>query len=173
MVQNERMQSHLRDLPVVRRIERAVLAPIALGAMLAASACEDHTAKTRTARARYARAPGRRKDRNLTLSRNVQLSRLVEQVRTQTEAYRRTDVKDQMRALRDKLDPDDQMLLILRVDRRMEWRDLATVMCVGEDAAGVGLNDEELARESARLRKRFERVKEELRRLARESGLLR
>jgi uncharacterized glyoxalase superfamily protein PhnB len=45
------MQSHLRDLPVVRRIECAVLAPIALGAMLAASACEDHTSKARTARA--------------------------------------------------------------------------------------------------------------------------
>ena len=122
--------------------------------------------------ARYARAPGRRKDRNLTLSRNGQLSQLVEQVRTRTEAYRRTDVKNQMRALRDKLDPDDQMLLILRVDRRMEWRDLAIVMSAGEDAAGVGLNDEELARESARLRKRFERVKEDLRRLAKESGLL-
>jgi RNA polymerase sigma-70 factor (ECF subfamily) len=122
--------------------------------------------------ARYARAPGRRKDRNLTFSRNVQLSQLVEQVRTRTAAYRRTDVKNQMRALRDKLDPDDQMLLILRVDRRMEWRDLAMVMSAGEDPTGGGLNDEELDRESTRLRKRFERVKEELRRLGRESGLL-
>jgi RNA polymerase sigma-70 factor (ECF subfamily) len=102
----------------------------------------------------------------------VKLSQLVEQVRTRTEAYRRTDVKSQMRALRDKLDPEDQMLLLLRVDRRMDWRDLAMVMSAGEDPAGVGLNDEELARESARLRKRFERVKEELRRLAKESGLL-
>jgi RNA polymerase sigma-70 factor (ECF subfamily) len=122
--------------------------------------------------ARYARAPGRRKDRHLALSGNVQLSQLVEQTRTRTEAHRRTEVKTQMRALRDKLDPDDQMLLTLRVDRQMDWRDLAIVMSAGEDPTDVGLNEEELDRESARLRKRFERVKEVLRRMAKESGLL-
>jgi RNA polymerase sigma-70 factor (ECF subfamily) len=122
--------------------------------------------------ARYARAPGRRKDRHLTLSGNVQLSQLVEQARTRTEAHRRTEVKNQMRALREKLDPDDQMLLTLRVDRQMDWRDLAIVMSAGEDPADARLNEEELHRESARLRKRFERVKEELKRLAKESGLL-
>jgi len=122
--------------------------------------------------ARYARAPVRRKDRNLTLSKNVHLSQLVEQMRTRTQAYRRTDVKNQVRALREKLDPDDQMLLILRVDRQMEWRDLALVMTTGEDATSAELDDETLEREAARLRKRFERVKAELKRLAKESGLL-
>jgi RNA polymerase sigma-70 factor (ECF subfamily) len=122
--------------------------------------------------ARYARAPSRRKERNLTLSRNVQLSQLVEQVRTRTEVYRQTDVKNQARALREKLDPDDQMLLVLRVDRQMEWRDLAIVMSTGEDSPPLTLNDEALDREAARLRKRFERVKEELKRMAKESGLL-
>jgi RNA polymerase sigma-70 factor (ECF subfamily) len=123
--------------------------------------------------ARYERAPAHHKDRNLTLSRNVELSQLVEQVRTGTEVYRQTEVKNQVRALREKLDPDDQMLLVLRVDRQMEWRDLAMVMSAGEDTPTVTPDDEALDREAARLRKRFERIKEELRRLAKESGLLR
>lgn len=36
---------------------------------------------------RYARAPVRRKDRNLTLSRNARLSQLVARLRTRTEIY--------------------------------------------------------------------------------------
>lgn len=127
----------------------------------------------RHAAARYARAPQRRKDRNLTLSGNVHLSELVEHVRTRTEAYRQTDVKNQIRALREKLDPDDQMLLILRVDRQMEWRDLALVMNEDADPTGASPDDEVLDRDAARLRKRFERAKSELKRLAKEAGLLR
>jgi RNA polymerase sigma-70 factor (ECF subfamily) len=127
---------------------------------------------TRHVAARYARAPGRRKDRNLTLSRNVQLSRLVEELRTRTELYRRTEVKDEVRALREKLDPDDQMLLILRVDRQLPWRDLALVMSTGDDPTAATPASAELDREAARLRKRFERVKDELKRLAKEAGLL-
>lgn len=122
--------------------------------------------------ARYARAPGRRRDRNLTLSKHAQLSQLVEEVRTRTEMYRQTHVKNQARALREKLDPDDQMLLILRVDRQMSWRDLALVMSTGEDSTSASPTEEALEREAARLRKRFERVKEELKSLAKQSGLL-
>jgi RNA polymerase sigma-70 factor (ECF subfamily) len=126
----------------------------------------------RHAAARYARAPGRRKARNLTLSKHVELSELVERARTRTAAYRQTDVKNQVRALREKLEPDDQMLLILRVDRQMEWRDLALVMS-GDEDPNQAMPAEALEREAARLRKRFERVKAELKRLAKESGLLR
>jgi RNA polymerase sigma-70 factor (ECF subfamily) len=126
----------------------------------------------RHAAARYARAPGRRKARNLTLSKHVELSQLMERARTRTAAYRQTDVKNQVRALREKLEPDDQMLLILRVDRQMEWRDLALVMSAEEDSAQA-MPADALEREAARLRKRFERVKAELKKLAKESGLLR
>jgi RNA polymerase sigma-70 factor, ECF subfamily len=126
----------------------------------------------RHAAARYALAPARRKDRNLTLSNHVQLSQFVEQLRTRTEAYRQTNVKNQFRALRQQLEPDDQMLLILRVDRQMEWRELAMVMSSSDDPGEAGVDEAALEREAARLRKRFERVKAELKRLAKQSGLL-
>jgi len=126
----------------------------------------------RHAAARYARAPALRKERNLTLSKNVRLSQLVDSLRSRTEVYRRSEVKNEVRALRDQLEPDDQMLLILRVDRQMAWRDLAWVMSGSDDPSQPDLDDTTLAREAARLRKRFERVKGELRRLAKEAGLL-
>jgi RNA polymerase sigma-70 factor (ECF subfamily) len=88
-------------------------------------------------------------------------------VRSATHVYQQTAVKDRVRALREQLDPDDQMLLVLRVDRGMAWRDLAMAM-----AGEVELDDAALEREAARLRKAFERVKDDLRRMATETGLL-
>ena len=73
-----------------------------------------------------------------------------------------------MRALREQLEPDDQMLLVLRVDRGMEFRDIAVALA----EADAPLDAETLEREAARLRKRFERVKERLRELARSEGLI-
>jgi len=93
---------------------------------------------------------------------------LAERVRTTTAMYRRTGVKDRMRELRETLPADDQMLLFLRVDRGMDFRELATAMAPGDTI----LTEGELVREAARLRKRFERVKEQLRELAREAGLI-
>jgi RNA polymerase sigma-70 factor (ECF subfamily) len=123
--------------------------------------------------ARYARSPARRKERNLTLSRNVPLSQLVDELRTRTQGYARTEVKDRVRALREQLDPEDQMLLVLRVDRQLAWRDLALVMAASpEDVDRVILDAAAMEREGARLRKRFERVKQELKRLAKDAGLL-
>jgi RNA polymerase sigma-70 factor (ECF subfamily) len=121
----------------------------------------------RNAANRYASAPQRIRGRNLTLSQSGQLSALVERVRSATHVYQQTAVKDRVRALREQLDPDDQMLLVLRVDRGMAWRDLAMAM-----AGEVELDDAALEREAARLRKAFERVKDDLRRMATETGLL-
>jgi hypothetical protein len=59
------------------------------------------------------------------------------------------------------------MLLILRVDRDMAWRDIALAM-----SGDSNLDDDAVARDSARLRKAFERVKSEIKRMAREEGLL-
>lgn len=114
----------------------------------------------------FTTAAPRRRERPLTGSQHGALSALVERVRTQTEAYRRTEVKDRMQVLRETLPPDDQMLLILRVDREMQWRELALAMLEGSAAPA------DLDREAARLRKRFERVKDTLRELARRDGLL-
>jgi hypothetical protein len=59
--------------------------------------------------------------------------------------------------LRMALEPDDQIILTLRVDRARSWRDIAAVM------AGEGAPDTEIARKSALLRKRFERLNARLR----------
>jgi len=123
----------------------------------------------RNAASRYARAPQQRAARNLTLSRHAELSALVDRVRTRTQIHQRTDVKSKMREIRERLAPDDQMLLVLRIDRDLAWRDLAQVMLGDSDALDEGAID----REAARLRKRFERLKLELKRMAQDEGLIR
>jgi RNA polymerase sigma-70 factor (ECF subfamily) len=76
---------------------------------------------------------------------------------TQVKAQREQDVYARIRA---QLAEEDQLLLVLRVDRDLPWRDIAIVV-LGADAG-----DDELARKAAALRKQFERVKEQLRDLA-------
>ena len=122
----------------------------------------------RNAASRLARAPHRRVEHGASLERSTVLSQLVGRLRSSTATYRRTETKDRFRALRDQLEPEDQTLLILRVDRELSHGEVAQVM-LGDVQA-----DDEAAilREAARLRKRFERVKEELKRLAVEAGLL-
>jgi len=109
-----------------------------------------------------------RRERRITPELHARLSQLVDHVRTNTRAYLKTPFKDRMQELRETLPDDDQMLLILRVDRGMAWRDLAVALRDGSAA----LSDDEVGREAARLRKRFERVKDQLRELARADGLL-
>ncbi len=87
-------------------------------------------------------------------------SRLAAPVREPTLRHLRTDVKQGVRALRARLEPDDQALLVLRVDKDLDWREIAIVM-LGPDAG-----DAELARHASALRKRFERIKARLRQLA-------
>jgi RNA polymerase sigma-70 factor (ECF subfamily) len=116
----------------------------------------------------FADAAHNRPGRHVALSQHKAFAELVERVRTTTAVYRQTTVKDRMRVLRERLPPDDQLLLILRVDRRMEFRDLAAAM--GEENAA--LDAEQLDRDAARLRKQFERIKERLRAMAKEEGLL-
>jgi RNA polymerase sigma-70 factor (ECF subfamily) len=121
----------------------------------------------RNAATRYASAPQRRAARNLSLSTPGRVSQLVERMRSATQIHQQTAVKDRVRALRERLDPEDQMLLVLRVDRGLEWRDLAIAMTGDAD-----LDDTALEREAARLRKAFERVKAELKQMAKQEGLL-
>lgn len=93
---------------------------------------------------------------------------LVDEARTVTANFRRTEARDRVRELREQLDPDDQMLLVLRVDQGMAWRELAVALGGGTEI----LEGDELEREVARIRKRFQRIKEELRRMAAKAGLL-
>jgi RNA polymerase sigma-70 factor (ECF subfamily) len=94
---------------------------------------------------------------------------VAQNVRTETLSFLRTEKRSRLEALRDALPPEDRMLLVLRVDRALEWKDLARVFA--EDH-GREQDEGHLAREAARLRKRFQLVKERLREMARAEGLL-
>ena len=52
---------------------------------------------------------------------------MVDHVRTTTALHLRSEVKDQVSRLRERLEPDEQTLLILRVDRALSWREVAHV----------------------------------------------
>ena len=118
----------------------------------------------RHATARFLRSPHRARGRCVPLS---AAEEIANHVRTTTLAHLRTEVKDDFSRLRNRLDLEDQSLLILRVDRNMSWNDIAVVMSLNAD-----LGKRDLARISARLRKRFQSIKENLRRYAIEEGIL-
>jgi RNA polymerase sigma-70 factor (ECF subfamily) len=98
------------------------------------------------------------------------LDEVVRLVRSDTISYLRTQQKTRLLALRDALDEEDRMLLILRVDRRLEWNDLVRVLAEGEGLAAM--DDASVKKEAARLRKRFQILKERLREAAKREGLI-
>ena len=124
-------------------------------------------ALARNAANRYRAQAGQRPDRRLPLS-EAPLSSLVEQVRERTLIYLRTEVKTQMQALIKQLPEDDRALLSLRIDQNLNWRDLAVAL----EYAGEPPSDAELTRAAARFKKRFQLLKERLRRMAEAAGLL-
>lgn len=116
-------------------------------------------ALARNALGQLRRDPRRRSERNLPLSYAPEMAALV---RTATSEIQRTDVKDEFRVLREQLDPDEHELLLLRLDRGLAWKDIARILG----------GDTQVEVRAAALRKRFERAKERLRRLAIEHGLI-
>ncbi len=118
----------------------------------------------RHATARYRRTPWNRAGRR---SGDEQLDAIVAHARTQTKPWLRTDVKDRWRVLRDSLDPEDRTLLVLRVDRNLEWKELAKVTLGSESPEEAALT-----READRLKKRFQLLKRDLRRRAKAAGLI-
>jgi RNA polymerase sigma-70 factor (ECF subfamily) len=110
----------------------------------------------RNALRRQWRGAPERHGQHVPPSQAPELQALALRARTATAEYLRTETKSRFASLREQLDPDDRTLLILRVDRRMAWRDIAAVLGEPPEPAG-------LARRAAALRKRFERLKVELR----------
>jgi RNA polymerase sigma-70 factor (ECF subfamily) len=109
------------------------------------------------ASARFARDPYRQRGRRLDTS---EASRLADEVRSvfgAEEAWR----SERVAKLRETLTPEEQTLLILRVDRALPWKEVADVL------ADAGVPPSEAA-----LRKRFERLKEKLGKAAKEQGLI-
>jgi len=121
-------------------------------------------ALARAALGRVHRDPARR-GRIVRLSPTLEDALPAGPARTVTHPHQRSEVKAHVRRLRLALDPDDQAILTLRVDRGMSWRDIAIVMA-GEEAP-----ETDIARQSASLRKRFERLKVRLMGLMQVDGL--
>jgi RNA polymerase sigma-70 factor (ECF subfamily) len=88
-------------------------------------------------------------------------SRLAADVLTRGAAEARARADDGLDRLRARLAPEERALLVLRVDQRLSWRDVGEV-----------LRDEGASLDEAALRKRFERLKAKLARLARDEGLV-
>lgn len=118
----------------------------------------------RHAAAKLRRSPHRRPGRHVPLS---QAADAADRVRSRTLPHLRTEVKDQIAQIRDALDPEDRALLVLRIDRRMEWNEIVSVLEPDEASDGAAR-----ARAAARLRKRFQLVKQDIRARAKEAGLL-
>ncbi len=94
--------------------------------------------------------------RDVTIAPAVQA--IIAQVRTETPEYARTEARERLARLRRSLRPEDRMLLILRVNRRLPWLEIARILA-DDDALGAA----DLERRAASLRKQFERLKAELR----------
>jgi len=117
---------------------------------------------------RYRRDAHRRAKRNAPLGEGLVMSELAAKVRTETLPYLRTASKSRIAELRDSLPAEDQEILMLRVDKQLAWSELARVMHEGDEA----LTEEVVKKESARLRKRFQSIKERLLELGRREGLI-
>jgi RNA polymerase sigma-70 factor, ECF subfamily len=88
--------------------------------------------------------------------------------RSDTRPWQRTSVKERFRALRESLEPEERLLLLLRVDQRLPWNEVARVMW-DEDTAP---SHAELTRKATALRQQFQRIKAHLREMAIEQGLI-
>jgi RNA polymerase sigma-70 factor (ECF subfamily) len=125
-------------------------------------------ALARHASLNYRRDTRRRERRLQPLPEGSELSGIAEQVRSETLSFLRTERRSRFAELRASLPSEDQALLILRVDRGLPWNDLVRVLRAGAEPLAKG----ELAREAARLRKRFQLLKARLLELGREAGII-
>jgi RNA polymerase sigma-70 factor (ECF subfamily) len=86
-------------------------------------------------------------------------SRLADEVRSSTSAREKSALFDALSSIRETLTPEDQTLLVLRVEQGLAWRDVALVLST--DAGDVA---------EATLRKRFERLRARIREALRRRG---
>jgi RNA polymerase sigma-70 factor (ECF subfamily) len=105
------------------------------------------------------RDPFRRHVRRLATS---EYSLVADRLRTSSLRRDPDAAADRLASLRESLKPEEQTLLILRVDKGLSWKEIASVLAETEDAPP----------DPAALRKRFERLKERLLQLAKKQGVL-
>jgi RNA polymerase sigma-70 factor (ECF subfamily) len=106
------------------------------------------------------------------LSERSDLSRIEQEVRTETRPYLRTEAKSKLLELRNSLPEDDRALLMLRLDKRLEWKDIARIIHDADSDDGPTPDDAVLKREAQRLRKQFQLLKDRLVEAGRRAGLL-
>ena len=92
--------------------------------------------------------------------RPTEASELADEVRT-TSNLRHERQRTAVDRLREALTPEEQSILVLRIDQGLSWEEVAHVL---HGSSGPS--------ETAALRKRFERLKDRLAQMARDSGLL-
>jgi len=107
--------------------------------------------------ARFRREAWRRRRERM---RTTMASRIAASIAS-PESRLATKPQDRLARLREALDPDERTLLILRLDRELSWNEVAEVLSEEGDPV-----------DAAAVRKRFERVKEKLGKLAHAQGLL-
>jgi RNA polymerase sigma-70 factor (ECF subfamily) len=100
--------------------------------------------------------PSKRRVRRLE---TFELDALAADVRSRTAPFLRTEAHELVQKARSLLSPDEQALLILRVDRGLSWSDVASVLAEEGETISQPV-----------LWKRFERVKEKLRQIVRASA---
>jgi RNA polymerase sigma-70 factor (ECF subfamily) len=108
---------------------------------------------------RLLRDPHRRRERRIALSDVPSMQAAAADVRSRTATYLRTETKDKIAELRAKLEPDDQSLLILRINRKLSWTEIARVLSDPNEQLAA----KDLEKKAANLRKRFQRIKDDLR----------
>ena len=101
--------------------------------------------------------------REVPLSEVPDLRDAIAQVRTRTPLHERSEVRERFARLREELEPDDHMLLGLRLEQKLTWDDIARVL--GNE------DQDDLVRATASLRKRYQRLKERLRELVAAGGV--
>jgi RNA polymerase sigma factor (sigma-70 family) len=108
------------------------------------------------ARFTVSRAARMRRPEHIPLSQVSHPSRLAMRT-SEPPSHLGDEVLARLAALRAELEEEDRELLYLRIDRELEWRDIAEMLGDGGEA------EEVLARRTAALRKRFERLKVRIR----------
>ena len=106
--------------------------------------------RTHSRRLRRSRAPEER------LHTDEERALVARWTRTATAEWQKTESQDKLQVLLEDLDHDDRTLVMLRIADQLPWGEIAAIL---SDRA---LDADALKTETARLRKRFERVKTRL-----------
>lgn len=119
---------------------------------------------------RYRRDLRRQRARQVSVPELSELVDIAAELRSNTPWYEKSEPRSRFVELRSQLEPDDQLMLILRVERRLSWQEVARIMLEG--ALDQEPSAAELGQAAVRLRKRFQMVKGRLWELGRQQGLL-